>query len=275
MHPLRINLQGVFNERLGRANRYIPRSFVRRLERLIRVKDLNTLLKVAYPKRGGDFCRAVLKTLNIRLKIKHPERLPAPDDRRVIFVSNHPLGSIDGVSLIDLFTRLYHDKLRVVVNDLLMSIEPLSDVFLPVNKHGRQNRAGISAIDDAMASDNVILVFPAGYVSRRRNGKIEDTVWHKMFVNKAIEYKRDIIPLYYRGQLSNSFYRWCRFRERLGMKFNAEMVLLPREIFRLRNKTFSVTCGERIPYTELKGGTKALAQAQDIKKYVYQLGSCS
>lgn len=265
--PLNINVGEVIRERLGtRANR-IPAWLVRAIERLICQDRLNEMLRVAYPRRGAEFCDAVLNHLGIRLDISGMENLP--EDGRVVIASNHPLGGLDGMALISLFTRIYGPGVKFVVNDLLNAVEPLSDVFLPVNKHGSQSRRSIEAIDLAMRGDAPVIVFPAGLCSRRRNGRVEDLRWNKMFVTKAREYRRDIVPVYFIGQNSTRFYRAASIRERLGIRLNVEMALLPGEIFKAEGATFTIVCGHPVPWQSL--AADAQAQAAELRGLVYRL----
>ncbi len=229
---------------------------IRWLERLICQERLNELLRVSYPKRGADFCHSTVEHLGINIEIIDRENMPDPTNRRVIFVSNHPLGGLDGMLLIDFIRNHYGCEPRFVVNDLLMAVEPLTDVFLPINKLGRQSRESASAIDQAMESDIPIIIFPAGLCSRRRNGKIADLEWKKMFIQKARDFSRDIVPLRFEGQNSNKFYRIARLRELLGIKFNIEMALLPSEIFKAKGKTFKIICGKSIAVANLSSSLK-------------------
>ena len=122
--------------------------------------------------------------------------LPETSHRRVLLVCNHPLGGLDGMALIAWFSDYFGTQLQVVVNDLLMAVEPLSPCFVPVNKHGAQSRGTARSIDSAMASDAPVLMFPAGLVSRRGDdGVVADLSWNKMFLRKAVEYRRDVVPL--------------------------------------------------------------------------------
>ncbi|MDE6300970.1 MAG: 1-acyl-sn-glycerol-3-phosphate acyltransferase [Muribaculaceae bacterium] len=253
-----IDLRSVVASKLGRKSALVPGWLVGRLEKVICQDRLNEMLRVAYPRRGADFCEAVIRHLDVRVDIRHAERLPDSADRNVIFVSNHPLGGLDGMILIHLLTRHYGVEPRFVVNDLLMAVEPLSDVFLPVNKHGSQSRNSTRAIDEAMADpDRPVVVFPAGLCSRLRDGSVADLEWHKMFVQKARQFGRDIIPLHFDGCNSRKFYRTARLRERLGIKFNIEMVLLPSEVFKAQGKTFAITVGEKIPADTLDRDARA------------------
>lgn len=265
--PIRIDLEAVLDSKLGARARRVPRWVVRRLEKLICQDRLNEMLRVAYPRRGADFCRAVLQHLSIRLDVRHEERLP--DDARAIFVSNHPLGGLDGMALIMFIADHYGCEPRFVVNDLLMAVEPLSDVFLPINKHGSQSRTAAGDIDAAMASDVPIIIFPAGLCSRRRGGVIADLQWHKMFLQKARQSGRPIVPIHFGGHNSSRFYRAASWRERLGIKLNIEMALLPGEVFRAEGSAFTITCGTPIAPTSI--GTDLRAEASHIRSLVYSL----
>lgn len=244
--PIQIDLKSVIESRLGDKARRVPVMFVRGLERLIRQDELNELLRAAYPRRGGEFCRAVLEHLDVKVELQGAENLPAADDRHVILVCNHPLGGLDGMALIAVMAEHFGCEPYFVVNDLLMAVEPLTEVFLPINKHGRQSRASIEGIDRAMASDRPILIFPAGLCSRLNGAVVADLAWQKMFVQKAREFGRDLIPMHFAGRNSSTFYRAANWRKRLGIKFNAEMALLPGEIFKAKGKTFTLKIGRRI-----------------------------
>lgn len=249
----------------------IPRCVVRSLERTVCQDELNRLLRENFPRRGADFCRGVLDDLGVKVRFHNTGNLPPKEHKRVLFVSNHPLGGLDGMALIDFVRDYYGVEPRFIVNDLLTAIEPLSDTFIPVNKHGAQSRQAIEALDEAFASDVPLLMFPAGLVSRRgKKGVVADLEWQKMFVTKARRYARDIIPLHFYGENSSFFYKFAKFRRRLGLKFNIEMIYLPREVFRSRGKTFDVVVGEPVSHASL-GDMSPRDKAQQIRQQVYAL----
>lgn len=256
--PIRINLEGVLRARLRRK---VPGWIVRWLERVICQDELNAMLEYAFPRRGSAFCRAVLEHLDITVNLVGEERLPAADNRRVTFVSNHPLGGLDGMALIDAVARRYGCEPLFVVNDLLMAVEPLSEVFVPINKHGSQSRSAVEAVDAAMAGDRPVLVFPAGLCSRLIDGRVQDLEWNKMFVQKSRQYGRTIVPLHFEARNSMKFYRTALWRKRLHIPFNLEMVLLPSEIFRSRGKTFTIVCGSPVEPSTLPAEARAAVAA--------------
>ena len=268
--PIHINIRQLLPARLGSKARLIPRFITGWLEKLICQDELNSLLERNFPLRGADFCDGVLCDLDVNVDVHYSERLPL--NPRCIFVSNHPLGGLDGMSMISWLTRHYGRQVHFVVNDLLMAVEPLTDCFVPVNKHGAQSRRLLTSLEDALADDGPVIIYPAGLCSRLGDdGIVADLKWNKMFVSKAIESHRDIVPIHFDGQNSPSFYRWARRRVKAGIKFNIEMILLPREVFRSRGKTFTITCGDSIPWQTLAGGIKASETAAAIRKTVYSL----
>ncbi len=267
---IQIDIGRELSQKLGRRARYVPRILVKAIERLIRQDELNDLLVRNFPRRGAEFCEGVLDTLGVKLEVKDAARLPASP--RCIIASNHPLGGLDGMSMIAWLHRHYNCPVHFVVNDLLMAVDPLRDCFVPINKHGAQSRGAAKLIDEVLAGDDPVVIYPAGLVSRLGDdGKIADLEWRKMVVNKAIESRRDIVPVHFAGENSPSFYRWARRRLRLGIKFNFEMVLLPRELFRAGGKTFTLTCGDPIAWQSLSGGRDAAAEAARIRNIVYSL----
>ena len=267
---INIDLGSIVSQRLGRKASFVPRWLIHKLEDVVCQDRLNEMLRVAYPRRGAEFCEAVIRHLDVRVDVRHAERWPDSTDRNIIYVCNHPLGGLDGMILIHLITRHHGIEPRFVVNDLLMAVEPLSEVFLPVNKHGSQSRNATQAIDEAMAdSTRPVVIFPAGLCSRLRDGRVADLEWHKMFTQKARDFGRDIIPLHFDGRNSMTFYRTARMRERLGIKFNIEMVLLPSEVFKAQGKTFTITVGQRIGADSLS--RDARAEARRIRAAVYKL----
>lgn len=278
---VKINVGQVIIDRLPVLSRFIPKQIVRWIENVIRQKELNGLLAANAGKTGADFCRGILKSLDITMKIRFLERMPSHENRRMLFVCNHPLGGLDGMALIDMIHRYYGGQVWFVVNDLLMAVKPLENVFLPINKFGSQQRESARLIEDAFEGNDPIIMFPAGLVSRYRkvllNGKRQKTVidleWRKTFVNKCIKYKRDIVPLFFSGTNSMDFYRKANLRKKLGLKFNLEMMLLPREMLDAAGKTFIVTVGDTHSWSGLKGGKNAQDSANSLKCETYLLSN--
>ena len=269
---LKIDVDAVLRERLPRYYRFIPKILVSWLKREICQDEMNGMLSRADGLEGAQFCRSVLDYLRVSYEIQGQQNLPPAADRKVTYVSNHPLGGLDGMALIEMATARHGVEPYFVVNDLLMAVEPLRKVFVPVNTHGRQSRRGTAGIDEAFASDRPVIVFPAGLVSRKGNGgRIADLKWRTSAIHLSVTHRRDIIPVYFDGTNSGTFYGLARARERLGLRFNFEMIRLPREIMLSRGKKYTIHIGKRIPVDRLQGGRRADDETLAVRKIVYNL----
>lgn len=271
--PLEINLHNILRARLPRkAGRFVPGFLITGLEKVIHQDELNEMLRVAYPLRGSAFARKILDYLDISVEVKGLDKLR--EGVRYMFASNHPLGGLDGIALIAILGEKYGDDgVRFLVNDMLMNVEPLRDVFLPINKFGAQGREAAKVINEALHSDKQILQFPAGLVSRLHDdGSIQDLTWQKAFVAKAIETERPIVPVRFEGLNSSKFYKAARLRKKMNLKFNFEQVLLPGEVCKARGSRYRVIFGEPVSVRELKArNLPPLALAAQLRREVYSL----
>ena len=267
--PLRIDVDQVLRQRLPRHYGRIPRFVVNWLKRTICQDELNRVAANVFPRRGVEAAAMALQEFGVTIEVEGTDNVPT--DGRFVFASNHPLGGLDGLALISVLGRRYEGKVRFVVNDLLSAIEPLEDLFLPVNKHGRQSRECARLIEEQCAGDNQIIAFPAGLCSRMRSGgEVHDLKWNKFFVTHAVKYRRDIVPVYFEGRNSMFFYRLAKLRERLGLKFNIEMIYLPSEMIKSRNSVFRIRFGKPISWTTLSVA-QAAQEASRICDIVYAM----
>lgn len=269
---IRLDVGEVLRKKMPRHYKYVPRFVVNALARLICQDELNEIARLHGAKRGVEFADGVLDYLGVKVRVEGAENLPEPEAaRRCVFVCNHPMGGLDGIAIISHIGKHYGGKIRFLVNDLLMAVTPLTGVFLPINKFGRQSRSAALSIDEAYRSEVQMLTFPAGLCSRLMdNGEITDLAWQKSFVVKAAEYGRDVVPMCFDGENSRLFYRVARWRKRLNIGFNIEMMLLPREMMKCRGKEFVLRIGAPIACSEINASEPA-AEVERIRKKCYGL----
>lgn len=268
--PMKIDVDQVLKARLPRHYRYIPRFAVKWLERTICQDRLNAILQKMAGKNSVDAASAALDEMDISIVATGLEQLP---EGRFMFVSNHPLGGLDGLALISLLGNRYDKRIKFLVNDLLMAVEPLRGVFLPVNKYGNQSRVNAAQIEEALQSDNQFITFPAGLCSRMQpDGTIADLTWQKAAVVHAVNYKRDIVPVYFDACNSRFFYRFAKLRKQLGIKFNIELIFLPKEMIKQCGSTLRVIIGQPIPWNSLDA-RKPKNEAARLRDIVYSMAS--
>ncbi|MDE7381061.1 MAG: 1-acyl-sn-glycerol-3-phosphate acyltransferase [Muribaculaceae bacterium] len=265
MELIQINLDKILRSRLGGwKGKLIPGFLIRMLEKIIHQSELNELLRSAYPNCGSAFSKEILQHLNISVDVAGLNGLPQAEP--FIFASNHPLGGLDGIALVAVLGNHYGDEnMKVLVNDMLMNVEPLRELFLPVNKYGSQGRNSISLLNNALSEGKQLVMFPAGLVSRLGDdGTIADLRWQKSFVSKALEFNRRIVPVRFEALNSPRFYKAARRRLKSGLKFNIEQILLPSEIFRSRNKRFKISFGTPIDADALHREGKSISSIVNL-----------
>lgn len=264
-----IDIKQVLRQKAPSAARKIPGFMVDYLIRTVHQDELNEILRRYHDKDGVVFMQELIGYFDLNLELVNEENIPA--EGRYIFASNHPLGGLDGICLSAIIGGRFDGKIRYLVNDLLLYLSNLRSIFVPINKHGAQGKKNAELIEKAYASDNQIITFPAGLCSRKQNGKIQDTEWKKSFIQKAVEYRRDIVPVFFEGRNSNFFYRLANMRKALGIKMNYEMIYLPDEMFKSKHKTYSIHFGKPIPWQTFDSSRKSAEWAEWVKEIVYNL----
>jgi len=265
-----IDVKDLFYDKNPKLARWIPGFIYSYLRRVAHQDWINEMIRDYGHLQGYDFSVAMLKFFNLTIEVIGEEKLP--DDGRYIFAANHPWGGLDGhIAMVIIGKNYGRDKYKCLVNDLLMNLKNLHGVFIPVNKHGRQGSELADKLDFAFKSEEQILTFPSGLVSRKIKGQVMDLEWKKSFINKAKQYQRDIIPIHMGGENTNFFYRLYRFRKSIGMKANIEMLYLIDESYKHRGKHITVTIGEPIPWQTFDKSKRPLAWAKWVKEKVYKL----
>lgn len=266
--PLRIDVEKVLASKNPALSRVVPRFLIRYLKRIVHEEELNDFLSRHGHLKNEELVASWLQYLKIKYTVTGTENIPA--DGRYIFVSNHPLGGLDGIVFINELSKRFKD-IKFPVNDILTSIENLSGIFLPVNKHGSQGREAARLIEETYSSDSQILYFPAGLCSRKKRGEIRDLKWHKSFITKSIQHQRDIIPAYFSGRNSSFFYNLSNFRKSIGIKANIEMLYLADEMFLQKDREIHLVFGEKIPWQTFDKSKTPVEWAEWVKTKCYDL----
>lgn len=264
-----IDLKSILRQKVPLAAGKIPGFVVNYLIKTIHQDELNDILYRFRYKQGVDFMQELIAYFDLALELHGEENIPSSG--RFTFASNHPLGGLDGICLSAVIGSKFDGKIKYPVNDLLMYLSNLKTIFVPINKHGAQGKANAALMHEAYKSDNQIVTFPAGLCSRQEHGVIADPEWKKTFIQKTVEYQRDIIPVYFDGKNSSFFYRLARLRKMAGIKMNYEMIYLPDEMFRSKHKTFRIYFGKSIPWQTFNNSKTPLEWAAQVKDIVYKL----
>ncbi len=263
-----INIREMFLKKNPKLAKKLPGFVYNYINKVMHIDEINDILDKHGNEQGVDFANKSVNYFNVQQTIEGAENIPP--EGRFIFASNHPLGGFDALLILCNIDRIL-GKTITLVNDVLMSIPQLKPIFVPLNKHGGHSKDVIKQLHEVYSSDLQILIFPSGLASRRIKGKIQDYAWKKHFVAKAIEYKRDIIPVYVSGRNTNFFYNLANFRTFFRIKWNLEMFFLADELIKQKNQKFTITFGKPIPYTSLDKSKTYDQWAAKIRDIVYKL----
>jgi putative hemolysin len=261
-----IDVEKVLSERAPRLKKWLPGFLFRWLKRKLHEDDLNHIMNQIKDFYGLEYNARALEHLGARIETVNAERVPRSGG--IIVASNHPLGGLDGMSLVKAVGDIRKD-VKFVVNDVLKNLKNYGDVFIGVNKISTTSAKSLRIMENHLTSNDAVIFFPSGMVSRKIDGRIYDLPWRKGFVTQAIDHKRDIVPVFIEGENSKFFYRFANWRRKIGIKANFEMLLLPDEMFLQRGKTVKIHFGKPFPYTFLDERFNHNQWAEKIKLYVY------
>lgn len=266
-----IDIDKILSGKLGTKMKWVPRCLVNWLKKTVHEDEVNRFLWESRDKVGVEWLEECVKYLDMNLVIEGMENLPQKDDGKLYtIVSNHPLGGVDGVALGAIIGRHYDGHFRYLVNDLLMNLPGLAPLCIPINKTGKQSRSFPAMVEAGFASNDHMLMFPAGLCSRKQQGVIRDLAWTKTFIRKSVETQRDVVPIHFGGQNSERFYRIANICKTLHLP-NLAMLFLVDEMYRNVHKSFTVKIGKPIPWQTFDKSRTAIQWAQYVKEQVYEL----
>ncbi len=264
-----VDIDKILRDKAPKYNKYIPRFAKSYLKKIIHQDEINVFLLESKDKLGVEFLEACVGFLDAHLVVKGEENLPK--DGLCTFVSNHPLGAADGVSLGYILGKHYEGRVKYLVNDLLMNLHGLAPLCIPINKTGKQSKDFPRMVEAGFASDSHLIMFPAGLCSRKQNGVIADLEWKKTFITKSVQAQRDVVPIHFDGRNSDFFYNLSNLCKNMGIKFNIAMLYLVDEMFKNKHKTFTVTIGKPIPWQTFDDSKTPAEWAQYVKDIAYKL----
>lgn len=267
-HKKFIDIRRLIGSKNPTLLKWLPGFIIRYLERILHQDEINTFLETHPGKKNQEFCTEVINYFNIKIELHGLENIPQTGGATLAM--NHPLGGMDAMALVSAL-RDYRRDVKYIVNDLLLQIEPLKELFVGVNKHGKNSEGTYQQIDELFSSGQLVCIFPSGLVSRKINGEVRDLEWKKTFVALSQKSNIPIVPIYIDGKLSNFFYRLANFRTFLGIKANIEMLYLSNEMFKQRNRTIRFVIGKPILPEEIDDSKSFREWASEIRERLYSL----
>jgi len=199
--------------------------------------------------RGAAFTSAMLSDplMDIQYKIHNAEILDHLPEGAFVTVSNHPVGSIDGIILIDIMASRRPD-FCVMVNGILTHIGAMDDNFIPVkpdnNKKGAdlRNVNGVRLSLERIKEGHPMGFFPAGAISfyDKKVKAVRDLPWTHSVIRLIRKTHVPVYPVYFDFTNTRFFY-W------LGqISWKIRTLRIPAEAFNKRKKVLNIYIGEPI-----------------------------
>ena len=238
------------------------------LKKLLHQEEINSFIETHRHLEGLEFNDAVLEHFNFTFQVSSKDRARIPDQRRVLIVANHPLGSLDGLALLKLVSEIRSD-VKIVATAMLNCIDPLQSLFLSVDNLAKSasHRDSMNQIIEALEAEQAVILFPTGEVSRISPLGIRDGKWKTGFLSLAKITRAPIVPVYICGKNSTLFYSLSSLYKPLGT------MMLVNEMFNQRGGEILFRIGKPIPWESIAAmdlSKKAVAKL--MRKQVYLLG---
>jgi len=276
----KLDLFEILDTQNNSFNHKLPHFLVKIITSIIsaitHIKQINKFIELNQNKSGFDLIDELLETLDISYTISAKDKLKIPSEGKLLIVSNHPLGGIDGLILLRVIGEVRND-VKIIANDILMHIDNLNDHFLPINLfNNKPQRENIESVYKALNNHEAIIIFPAAEVSRFSLSGIRDSKWKKSVVQLSKKFKAPVLPVYFHARNSFLFYITSLINK------NISIFLLPNELFNKRGKTFRIDIGHHIPgaafenrYYKIEHQIKLLRKHTELigkgKKGIYEV----
>jgi len=261
-----IDVDKVLKEKLPGLFKWLPKFTRSYLKKKLHEDEINKIMHELKDLHGLEYNSGILEKFGVKVEAINAEYIPT--NQRIILAGNHPLGGLDGMAFVKTIGEVRPD-VHFVVNDVLKNLKNYGDIFVGINKIKKTSHRSLRTMESVLDTDETLGIFPAGLVSREQDGVVKDLDWKKGFVTQAIDHDRLIIPVFIEGENSSSFYRFSKFKKRLGIKANIEMILLPDEMFKQKGKTIKVHFGKPINPKTLNKTKPHRTWARHIKEYIY------
>ncbi len=230
-------------------------------------------------RRGEGFFDSAMRLLNINVAYENAALAAIPKTGPVIFISNHPYGVLDGITLTWLALKARPDT-KVLANDVLCQSPEAAAHLLPVafapTREARETNVHSRLAAQAwLKQGHAIGIFPGGGVStteRPLEAQAVDLPWAPFTAKLVRSSGATVVPVFFTGQNSRLF----QIASHLSLTLRLSLVF--RETARRIGTDLGVRIGQPIAFDEiahlsnredlileLRKRTFGLAKPEDIR----------
>lgn len=274
-------------------------AFARRVLHLLKLDAIEELNERCSIHKGAEFARAVIEAVGAAYSVNGLPRDEALEKFRIpegpfITISNHPIGSLDGLALIDFIGHL-RDDYKFMVNELLSRFESLRGSLISVNPNGKLLSAptatSISGVRQAklhLEAGGCLGLFPSGAVSDLKLGprpavsgagvpgptgnsphtepRVRDREWQTGIIKFIRNAGVPVLPIRLLDGNSAFYYN-------LGLiDWRVRLLRLPSEMLNKNGKTLRFITGPVIDAARISSFPDLDSLRQALRASVYSLG---
>jgi putative hemolysin len=203
-------------------------------------------------RRGEGFFDSAMRLLNVSVRYDDAALAAIPKTGPVIFISNHPYGVLDGITLTWLALKARPDT-KVLANDVLCqspeaAAHLLPVAFAPTREARETNVRSRLAAQAWLKQGHAIGIFPGGGVSTTEKPlqvQAVDLPWAPFTAKLVKSSGATVVPVFFTGQNSRLF----QIASHLSLTLRLSLVF--RETARRIGTDLGVRIGKPIPFEEL------------------------
>ncbi len=252
---------------LDKNNNLFSKQAIKLLKILTHEDEINQFIQTHQHLKGLEFLESILEYFDFSYSVSNKDRENIPVYGRTIVVANHPIGSLDGLALLK-FVKEIRPDVKIVTNELLYSIKPLRDFFIPLDNMSKKinYKTAYKQILEFLEQDGLVIVFPAGEVSRIRPNGVKDGKWQTGFLHFSKKAKAPIVPININAKNSAMFYSISTLFKPFGT------AMLAHEMFNKNHQNMHLRVGNLISHKTLKLlDLSKKKKTKMIRKQVYLL----
>lgn len=207
------------------------------------------------PLGGAEALDRVSAILHLKLAPVRAERLPPAG--RCVIVCSHPTGIADGVAVYDLLKTVRKDSIFFANADALRVCAGFKETLIPVEwvlekRSLEKTKLTLKAANEAFARERAVVIFPAGRLARRIEGRIQDPEWEPSAVSLARRHKAPVTPIHVAGPYPLLFHTFSAVSKELSN------ITLFHELLNKAGRTYTLTVGRPIPPEALAGDAETV-----------------
>ena len=222
--------------------------------------------------RGIGFFDSAMRLLRINVKYEADTLAQVPQTGPVVFISNHPYGVLDGITLAWLALQVRPDT-KVLAGEVLCQAPEASANLLPVSfaptREARETNVNSRLQAQAWLKEgHAVGIFPGGGVStseKPHKGQAVDLAWAPFTAKLIRMSKATVVPVFFTGQNSRLFQLASH------MSLTLRLSLVFRETARRIGTDLPVRVGKPIPFSEIEHLTDRNEMIGELRKRTYDL----